>query len=93
MTDGWRLVQVFAKFMPYYIYRITSGPAALVKQLELLDTFDAFAEAKRRARELRADMAENDAASVKVMFAETALQAEEQLLEKREAPILREWEK
>ncbi|MGD8843627.1 MAG: hypothetical protein PVJ83_09150 [Gammaproteobacteria bacterium] len=79
--------------MPYYIYRITPGPTNLTKSLEKLEQHDSFKEAKQRARALRADMDEADNASIKVMFADTELSAEEQLMEKREQPILREWEK
>ena len=34
-----------------------------------------------------------DNSQIKVMFADNQLQAEEQLMEKRDKPILREWEK
>jgi hypothetical protein len=38
-------------------------------------------------------MADDENYTVKVMFADSELEAEEKLMEKREAPILREWEK
>lgn len=79
--------------MPYYIYKITAGPTALVKTLEKLDQCDSFKEAKARARNMRAALSEGDNDQIKVMFADNELEAEEQLMEKREAPILREWEK
>ncbi len=79
--------------MPYYIYKITAGPTHLLKTLEKLEQHDSFKEAKGRARSMRADMSEGDDYQIKVMFAESELEAEEKLLEKREAPILREWEK
>jgi 16S rRNA U516 pseudouridylate synthase RsuA-like enzyme len=79
--------------MPYYIYKITAGPTALVKTLEKLEQYDSFKEAKTHARNMRADISEGDSHQIKVMFAETELEAEEKLMEKREAPILREWEK
>lgn len=79
--------------MPYYIYKITAGPTALVKTLEKLDQCDSFKEAKARARSMRAALSEGDNDQIKVMFADNELEAEEQLMEKREAPILREWEK
>ena len=79
--------------MPYYIYKITAGPTALVKTLEKLEQHDSFKEAKARARTMRASIGESDAPQIKVMFADTELEAEEKLMEKREAPILREWEK
>jgi len=79
--------------MPYYIYKITPGPTQLTKTLEKLEQHDAFKVAKQRAREMRATMSDSDAYIVKVMFADNELDAEEKLMEKREQPILREWEK
>jgi len=79
--------------MPYYIYRVTS-PAGmeLVKNLELLDEFASFKEAKSRARDLRENLG-GEKAMIKVMFAENQLLAEEQLMEHREKPITMEHEK
>ena len=79
--------------MPYYIYKITDGPTDLLKTLEKIEQHDTFKDAKQRARSLRAAMTESDQFTVKVMFAASELEAEEQLMEKREQPILREWEK
>lgn len=79
--------------MPYYIFRIKSSDGLeLVKQLELIDTFDSFREAKVSARRLRAE-AGDDETQIKVMFADNRLAAEEQLLEKRERPVLMEHER
>lgn len=79
--------------MPYYIYKITAGPTALVKTLEKLEQHESFKEAKARARSMRSVIQEGDNYQIKVMFAGSELEAEEKLMEKREAPILREWEK
>ena len=79
--------------MPYYVYRIASGPSKLVKQLEQIKDFENFKEAKGFAKELRAEQAADDTSTIKVIFADNALEAEERLQEQREAPILREWEK
>jgi len=79
--------------MPYFIYRILPDPTSLVATLEKLRQFDNFQEAKIYARSLRAEQATEDSGQIKVTFAANALAAEEQLLEKREPPILREWEK
>jgi len=79
--------------MPYYIYKIIAGPTDLVKTLEKIEQYDAFKEARQLARSLRAGMSDNDNYTVKVMFADSELEAEEKLMEKREQPILREWEK
>lgn len=79
--------------MPYFIYKINQGPTALVKKLEKLGEHDTFKQAKLTARNLRANLPQDSTDSIKVMFADNELQAEEQLMEKREQPILREWEK
>jgi hypothetical protein len=79
--------------MPYFIYRITPGPTEPLKTLEKLEQHESFKDAKKRAREMRAAMSDGDNTQIKVMFADTELDAEEKLMEKREAPILREWEK
>ncbi|HHJ17355.1 MAG TPA: hypothetical protein ENJ80_11735 [Gammaproteobacteria bacterium] len=79
--------------MPYFIYKIMPGPTDLVKTLEKLDQYGSFKEAKTHARSLRAEIPEGDRTQIKVMFADSELEAEEKLMEKREEPILREWEK
>ncbi len=79
--------------MPYYIYKIIPGPTDLIRTLEKLDQYDSFKQAKTLARGLRAEIAEGDRTQIKVMFADSELEAEEKLMEKREEPILREWEK
>jgi hypothetical protein len=79
--------------MPYFIYKITPGPTQMVKNLEQLTQFEKFNDAKNHARALRAELGTGTDVTIKVIFAATALEAEEKLLEHREAPILREWEK
>ena len=79
--------------MPYYVFRIKEGPTAIVKNLELLNEFESYKEAKTYAREQRSSLPTEDSPLIKVMFADNRLQAEEQLMETREQPILREWEK
>lgn len=79
--------------MPYYIYKITPGVTDLLKNIELQNEFESYKEAKNFVRDLRADMQSSNNAALKIIFADNSLQAEEQLMEKREAPILREWEK
>lgn len=79
--------------MPYYVFRITEGPTAIVKKLDLLDEFEAYKDAKTFAKEQRALQQPDNNAQIKVMFADNRLQAEEQLMESRDQPILREWEK
>ena len=66
---------------------------SLVKNLELIDEFDSFKEAKNFARQKRAELAADSNDIIKVMFADNQLAAEEQLLEHREKPVLMEHEK
>ncbi|MDH5178351.1 MAG: hypothetical protein OEZ39_06980 [Gammaproteobacteria bacterium] len=79
--------------MPYFIYKMNAGPTALIKHLEKIEEHNEYKTAKDRVREIRATQAANDTATYKVIFAPNALAAEEQLMEHREAPIMREWEK
>lgn len=79
--------------MPYYIYKINAGPTALIKQLEKLEEHAEYKVAQNSVRKMRAKQASDDSAIYKVIFANNALEAEEQLMEHREAPIVREWEK
>ena len=80
--------------MPYYVYKITAQEGmSLVKSLELLDQFDSFKEAKVKAREVREKQDGGQGISVKVMFADNQLMAEEQLLEHRDKPVTMEHEK
>ena len=79
--------------MPYFLYKISSRDNFdLVKDLELLEVFDAFRAAKTEAKKLRSEQAD-DEFIFKVMFADNQLSAEEQLLEKREKPVLMEHER
>lgn len=80
--------------MPYFIYKMTVQEGmSLVKNLELINEFETFKEAKKYAREKRTELPEDSAEIIKVMFAENQLIAEEQLLEHREKPVLMEHEK
>ena len=79
--------------MPYYVFKIESAELAMLKQLELVETFEKFKEAKNFARDVRASQEETDIAEVKVMFADNQLAAEEMLMEKRDKPIVMEHEK
>lgn len=79
--------------MPYYVYLIKPGVTNLVKDLEKVSEFESFKEAKTFVKEKRSSQNEDENATYKIIFAKNALEAEEQLSEQREAPILREWEK
>ena len=79
--------------MPYYLFKIsTNDKLDLVKDLELVEMFDAFRDAKLEAKKLRGEQVESGF-EYKIMFAESQLSAEEQLLEKREQPVLMEHER
>jgi hypothetical protein len=79
--------------VPYYLFKIRSRDQfELIKDLELLNVFDAFREARDAAKQLRSVQLEEDAV-FKVMFADNQLSAEEQLLEKRDRPVLMEHER
>jgi len=65
----------------------------LVKNLELLDEFDSFKEAKSCARGLRAKLDGDTGVIIKIMFADNQLLAEELLMEHREKPVVMEHEK
>ena len=79
--------------MPYYLFKISARDQLdLVKNLELLQVFDAFKIAKDEAKKRRAEQP-LDGVTYKVMFAESQLDAEEKLLEKRDKPVLMEHER
>jgi hypothetical protein len=65
----------------------------LVKNLELITEYATFKDAKAFARQKRAELPADSNEIIKVMFAENQLVAEEQLLERREKPVLMEHEK
>ena len=79
--------------MPYYVFKIQPGVTDLVKNMEKLDDFENFKQAKNFVKEKRNSQSDDDASTYKIIFAENALEAEERLQEQREAPIVREWEK
>ena len=78
--------------MPYYVFKITQ-PTVIIKNLELQDSFEEYKAARALARQLRADAPPGEQATYKLVFAASQLEAEENLQEKREQPILKEWEK
>lgn len=65
--------------MPYYVYAVR--PFA---QLEQLAEHAAFKDASAQAKALRVRQPADDRASIRVMFATTALEAEDLLLQIRE---------
>ncbi len=77
--------------MPYYVFKVTQ-PTPILKNLELQDSFENYREARTLARSMREDLPANSGITVQIMHAGSELEAEEQLQEKREKPILKEWE-
>ncbi|MCG6932622.1 MAG: hypothetical protein LJE57_03190 [Gallionella sp.] len=68
--------------MPYFVYKIVEKP---IRQLEKLEQHDAFRDASNRAKQLRSELSENEVCTIKVIFAETELHAEDLLNQIREA--------
>jgi hypothetical protein len=79
--------------MPYFIYKITSDEASGAKQLDMLREHDNFKSAKQEVRAMRQARESGDDAIYKVIFAADPPEAERRLLEHREQPIIKEWEK
>ncbi len=80
--------------MPYYVYKMSAQVGMnLVKNLDLLGQAESFKEAKNMARENREKLDGDEGVTIKVMFADNQLMAEEQLLEHRDKPIVMEHEK
>lgn len=64
-----------------------------MKKLTLVNKFDHYRQAKTHIKDLRANASPDEHQEWKMLFADSELQAEELLQEKREAPVLMEWEK
>ena len=79
--------------MPYFIYQLQKNNLAQIKDVELITQFEDYKEAKNFARDKRAELELKDPGDIKIMFADNEELAEKKLLENRDAPILREWEK
>ena len=79
--------------MPYYIYRITTHAGSSAKQLEFASEYENFKTAKQAVRGMREAHQVDDKVIYKVIFAGSQPEAEQRLLEHREQPIAREWEK
>jgi len=66
--------------MPYFVYKIRPP----FKQLEKIDSLPTFKEASAFAKSVRTGLAADDKCTVKVIFAENELQAEDLLNQVRE---------
>lgn len=72
--------------MPYYIYRIT--PHGPIRTLNCLTHFEVFKDASVEAKRLRRELELAPGETVKTVFAENQLQAEDLLNQVREAEPL-----
>jgi len=79
--------------MPYFVYKIAPGISKIVKNIEPLDNFEKFKDAKNFAKDKRQQENIDDGNVYKVIYAENNIEAEEKLQEQREESIVREWEK
>lgn len=68
--------------MPYYIYRIAEQP---IRRLELLEREDAFRTASARTKALRAAPDHPPGCTVRMVFAQSELEAEDLLNQVRVA--------
>jgi hypothetical protein len=68
--------------MPYYIYKISERPVRILHKLE---HHEKYRDASNRLKVLRAEMPESATYSIRMLFAETELHAEDLLNEVREA--------
>ena len=69
--------------MPYYVYKIENFP---IRRLEYLAHFDSFKAASAEAKQRRNSTPLAEGQIVKVMFAESELEAEDLLSQVRPAP-------
>jgi len=79
--------------MPYYIYVVITTDSGTKKSAEYVSEFENFKLAKTEVRRLRSEASLEDKQSYKVIFADDRAEAEKRLLEYREEPIAKEWEK
>ena len=79
--------------MPYFVFHLERGTNGIVRDAELLNQFDEYKQAKQFARENRAELDVKQAADVKIMYEDNQDLAKQKVMQNRDAPILREWEK
>ena len=79
--------------MPYYIYSITTDEKSSSKQLGYISEHENFKAAKLEVRSIRASLQADEDIEYRIMFAGNQPEAEQRLLENREQPIVKEWEK
>ncbi len=67
--------------MPYYLYKVFETP---IRRLERIESHDTFKAASARAKALRRELALSEGCTVKTIFADNELQAEDMLSQVRE---------
>lgn len=78
--------------MPYFVFQVEGADPAS-RDISFLQVFENYRDARKRAREERARRSDAGPEAVRVVFAESRDLAEGLLRQRREAPILQEWEK
>ncbi|MAW35361.1 MAG: hypothetical protein CMQ81_04680 [Gammaproteobacteria bacterium] len=76
--------------MSYFVFKYQDNK---FRSVEHIDTFESYKEARTLLKKLRKEKSPNNPDAYKLVYAEDMLEAEMLILEKRDAPILREWEK
>ncbi|HUT41823.1 MAG TPA: hypothetical protein VM011_10815 [Gammaproteobacteria bacterium] len=79
--------------MPYYIYIVTTQKSENSRSLGLVSEYDSFKTAKTEVKRLRAEAPLADNQIYKIIFAADQPEAEKSLIQHRDEPIAREWEK
>lgn len=67
--------------MPYFVFKVFPP-----KQLEYIEKYDGYREARGEVRTLREALGENPEHQIKMIFAKNQIEAEHLLKEEREAP-------
>ena len=76
--------------MSYFVFKYQDNK---FRSVEHIDTFESYKQARDLLNKLRKEKSPNNPDAYKLVYAEDILEAEMLILEKRDAPILREWEK
>ena len=79
--------------MPYFIYKIRSGEKPAPGKPELISEYENYKQAKQEVKAMRIAQPEDTGYRYRFIFADNQQEAEQRLLEHREQPIVREWEK
>ena len=78
--------------MPYFILQV-KGAEPENRTIRFLQVFENYRDARTHARKERAKQPDTAPETIRVVFADSQELAEGLLRQRREAPILQEWEK